>query len=54
MIDDHEVAEVELLVRRLPEKGNERGAHVYEKSLIQAAKDVGLQSSLCILVFHHC
>ena len=37
--DDHEVAETEQLVQRAARKGNERGANVYEKSLIWAAQD---------------
>ena len=37
--DDHEVAEMEQLVQRAARKGNERGAKVYEKLLIWAAKD---------------
>ena len=37
--DDHEVAEMEQMVQRVGRKGNERGANVYEKSLIWAAKD---------------
>ena len=35
--DDHEVAEMEQMVQRAARKGNERGANVYEKSLIWAA-----------------
>ena len=37
--DDHAVAEMEQLVQGAARKGNERGANVYEKSLIWAAKD---------------
>ena len=37
--DDHEVAEMEQLVQRTATKRNERGANVYEKSLIWAAQD---------------
>ena len=38
--DDHEVAEMEQLVQRAAREGHERGANVYEKSLIWEAKDI--------------